>query len=74
MGRTMLPSFCVAVASRSIAWFDRNVIDATMDLLATATQKLGNILRPMQSGNIQSYSVWFLGGALIIILTLIFFA
>ena len=60
--------------SRPIAWFDRNVIDATMDLLATATQKLGNILRPMQSGNIQSYSVWFLGGALIIILTLIFFA
>lgn len=60
--------------SRPIAWFDRNVIDATMDLLATATQKLGDFVRPMQSGNIQSYCVWFLGGALIIILTLIYFA
>ena len=60
--------------SRPIAWFDRHVIDATMDLMATITQKLGDFVRPMQSGNIQSYCVWFLGGALIIIVTLIIFA
>ena len=60
--------------SRPIAWFDRHIIDGAMDMLAIVTQKLGNYVRPMQSGNVQSYSVWFLGGALIIILTLIYFA
>jgi NADH-quinone oxidoreductase subunit L len=60
--------------SRPIAWFDRHIIDGTMDLMATITQKLGNFVRPMQSGNVQSYSVWFLSGALFIILILIYFA
>ena len=59
--------------SRPIAWFDRHVIDATMDMMATITQKCGNIVRPMQSGNVQSYSVWFLSGALLLALMLIFF-
>lgn len=59
--------------SRPIAWFDKHIIDGSMDMLATITHKLGCYVRPMQSGNIQSYSVWFLGGALIVILTLIYF-
>lgn len=60
--------------SRPIAWFDRHVIDGTMDLMATVTQKLGTKIRPMQSGNVQSYSVWLLGGVLMIVLVLIYFA
>lgn len=60
--------------SRPIAWFDKHIIDGTMDMLAVATQKLGDFVRPMQSGNIQSYCVWFLSGALLIILTLIHLA
>ncbi len=60
--------------SRPIAWFDRHIIDGTMDLMATITQKLGNFVRPMQSGNVQSYNVWFLSGALLLILILIYFA
>ena len=59
--------------SRPIAWFDRHIIDGTMDLMATITQKLGTWVRPMQSGNVQSYSVWFLSGALILVLILIYF-
>ena len=60
--------------SRPIAWIDRNIIDASLDKLAKATQKLSSHIRPMQSGNIQSYNVMFLGGALAIILILIFLA
>lgn len=60
--------------SRPIAWFDRHIIDGAMDMMATATQKAGNIVRPMQSGNIQSYSVWFLSGILLLALTLLYFA
>ena len=60
--------------SRPIAWFDRHIIDGTMDMLATVTQKIGDVVRPIQSGNVQSYSMWFLGGALVILTALIVFA
>lgn len=60
--------------SRPIAWFDRTIIDGSLDKLAGTTQKIASFIRPIQSGNIQSYSVWFLSGALIIILILIFLA
>lgn len=60
--------------SRPIAWFDKKIIDGSLDKLASGTQKIAGFIRPVQSGNVQSYSVWFLGGALILILVLIYFA
>ncbi len=60
--------------SRPIAWFDKKIIDGSLDRIATATQKIASFIRPLQSGNIQSYNVWFLSGALIIILILIYLA
>ena len=59
--------------SRPIAWFDRHIIDGAMDMLATVTQKIGDYVRPLQSGNVQSYCMWFLGGALVILATLLIF-
>lgn len=59
--------------SRPIAWFDRNVIDATFDILAKVTQKAGTWVRPIQDGNLQSYCIFFLSGALAIILFLLYF-
>ncbi|MBQ8336090.1 MAG: NADH-quinone oxidoreductase subunit L [Bacteroidaceae bacterium] len=58
--------------SRPIAWFDRNVIDATFDKLAKITHKCGTFVRPLQDGNVQSYSIFFLSGALLIILILLY--
>ena len=58
--------------SRPIAWFDKKVIDGFMDLLATATQGLARQIRTFQSGNIQSYCIWFLHGVMILALILIF--
>ncbi|MBR3883799.1 MAG: NADH-quinone oxidoreductase subunit L [Bacteroidaceae bacterium] len=58
--------------SRPIAWFDKKVIDGSMDMLATITQRLADFVRPMQSGNIQSYSVWFLSGTLALVLILLY--
>lgn len=58
--------------SRPIAWFDRNVIDATFDRLAKITHKCGTFVRPLQDGNVQSYSIFFLSGALLIILILLY--
>ncbi len=60
--------------SRPIAWFDRHVVDGSLDLLAKATQKAGTLIRPLQGGNLQTYSIWFLGGVLMITFILFFLA
>ena len=59
---------------RPIAWFDRHVIDGTMDALASMTQKASVAIRGLQSGAVQQY-VWvyllgalLLGGATIVVL------
>ena len=58
--------------SRPIAWFDKHVIDGFMDLLATASQAFSYRIRRLQSGNIQSYCIWFLHGVMLLALILIF--
>ena len=52
------------IICNSIAWFDRHVIDATMDGFAKITQKTSYAIRGMQSGSIQAYVVWYFLGAL----------
>ena len=58
--------------SRPIAWFDRNVIDDSLDRIAKGTQWLAAFVRPLQSGNVQSYCILFLSGALMILLFLLY--
>ncbi len=58
--------------SRPIAWFDKHVIDGSLDILAVITQRMANFVRPIQSGNVQSYSIWFLTGVLLLALLLIY--
>lgn len=50
----------------SIAWFDRHIIDGTMDMFATVTNSVSYRIRKLQSGYIQSYVWIFLMGALVI--------
>ncbi len=58
--------------SAPIAWFDRHIVDGSLDLLAKAAQRTGRLLRPIQSGNLQTYSIWFLAGVLLISAILFF--
>lgn len=51
---------------RPIAWFDRHIIDGTMDSFATLTNKASYAIRGLQSGNIQMYVWWYLIGALLL--------
>ena len=51
---------------RPIAWFDRHIIDGTMDGFAAVTQKLSFAIRGMQSGNVQTYTWFYLIGALLL--------
>lgn len=51
------------VICKSIAWFDRHVIDATMDGFAKISQKSSYAIRGMQAGTIQAYVAWYIAGA-----------
>ena len=53
-----------ACISTPIAWFDRHVVDGFLNLLASATNGAACLIREMQSGSVQRYCIWFLGGAL----------
>lgn len=52
--------------SAPLAWFDRNVIDRFMNLLAYGTEAAGEKIRPIQSGKIQTYTIWFFAGIVVL--------
>lgn len=58
--------------SQPIAWFDRHVVDGTMNGMASASQKLSYLIRNLQSGQVQQYAFVFLIGTLIITALLVF--
>ncbi len=51
---------------RPIAWFDRHIIDGTMDAFANITNKASLAIRGLQSGQIQTYVRVYLIGALLL--------
>ncbi len=52
--------------SKPIAWFDRHIIDGTMDGFAAVTNKASEAIRGLQSGNLQAYAWIYLLGAVIL--------
>jgi NADH-quinone oxidoreductase subunit L len=58
--------------SMPIAWFDRNIVDATMNLIAEVTQHASFRIRGFQSGQIQKYAFVFVSGAIGLALLIIF--
>ena len=59
--------------STPLAWFDRHVIDQFMNFMAWCTQAFGVTVQPAQSGRIQTYTMWFLGGIIFLTLVLLLF-
>lgn len=51
---------------KPIAWFDRHIIDGSMDGLATVTNKASYAIRGLQSGNVQHYVWIYLLGVLLL--------
>jgi len=58
--------------SRPLAWFDRHVIDATMDGFAEVTQWTSVKIKGLQSGQVQHYAFIFLLGTLLIAAIVLF--
>lgn len=57
---------------KPIAWFDRHIIDATMDGIAWTTQKTSAAIKGLQSGQVQFYAWVFILGSLIIAALVLF--
>jgi len=47
---------------RPAAWIDKNIVDGLMNGMASATAKAAAFIKGMQSGKIQSYTLYFFGG------------
>ena len=59
--------------SRPLAWFDRHVIDQFFNFTAWGANATAEEIQPMQSGNIQSYTIWFFVGIIGIALFMLAF-
>lgn len=51
---------------RPIAWFDRHIVDGTMNGMAYVTQSVSYLIRGLQSGNLQFYVWFYLVGAVLL--------
>jgi NADH-quinone oxidoreductase subunit L len=51
---------------RPIAWFDRHIIDGTMDAMANVTNRASEAIKGLQSGQIQMYVWVYLIGAILL--------
>lgn len=54
------------IICKSIAWFDRHIIDGFMNMLAWITNYCSVKIKGMQSGLIQGYVIWYFLGAVAI--------
>jgi NADH-quinone oxidoreductase subunit L len=52
--------------SRPLAWFDRHIIDGTMDAFANVTNKASEAIKPLHSGQAQMYVWVYIIGALLL--------
>ncbi len=58
--------------SRPVAWFDRHIVDGTMNAIAFVTQVVSFRIRGFQSGQLQKYAYVFVSGALLLALLFIY--
>jgi len=59
------------LVGRPIAWFDKIIVDGLMNGTASLSSRASESVKGMQSGRLQSYAMYFLGGIVLIALVLI---
>lgn len=58
--------------SRPIAWFDRHIVDGTMNAIAEVTQVFSFRIREFQSGQLQKYGYVFVSGVIMLAILFIY--
>jgi NADH-quinone oxidoreductase subunit L len=59
------------LVGRPSAWFDKNVVDGMINGYATVTSTTSESIKNIQSGRLQTYAMFFLGGVLLIAVLLL---
>ena len=57
---------------RPAAWVDRNIVDGVVNLLGSATAKISELIRGLQSGKVQSYAAYFFAGVIGFVLLFVY--
>jgi NADH-quinone oxidoreductase subunit L len=60
------------LVSRPVAWFDRHVVDATMNLIGRSVTVSAEKIKGLQSGKLQQYALVFISGTLILVLIVLY--
>ena len=55
-----------------IGWFDKWIIDGSVNLVASSSKSLGSLTRSLQGGRIQLYIFWAIFGLIIFIIWMLF--
>jgi NADH-quinone oxidoreductase subunit L len=58
--------------SRPVAWFDRHIVDGSMNLIGNTTVFFSGAIKRMQSGHVQWYIWYFTSGALLLVLLILY--
>jgi NADH-quinone oxidoreductase subunit L len=59
--------------AQPFAWFDRNVVDGTINLIGDSTVVISTKMKGIQSGKIQDYAFMFISGMVVMIMIFIYF-
>jgi len=58
--------------STPFAWFDKKIVDGTMDLVGNSTVAASKGIKGMQSGKVQDYAFVFIAGAVVLAMIFIY--
>lgn len=58
--------------SQPVAWFDRNIVDGTMNLIGHSIEKASYLIKGFQSGRVQQYGYVFITGAVALVIIFVF--
>ncbi|MCK9639921.1 MAG: NADH-quinone oxidoreductase subunit L [Prolixibacteraceae bacterium] len=58
--------------SRPVAWFDRHIVDGTMNGIANLVVFVSYNIRGLQSGRVQQYAFVFVGGVIALVLIFVY--
>lgn len=64
-GLLHLTAYAQVSFAHGVAWFDRNIIDGTVNAGAWITKRFGAFTRSFQGGNVQLYIFWAAAGLII---------
>lgn len=58
--------------SQPVAWFDRHIVDGTMNGIAYLTQSVSSMIKGLQSGQLQKYGYVFITGVIALVIAFIY--